>query len=697
MGNSNSNNNNIKNDNKITKQYFSIIKKTLKQKNITNYSLTNNLKICLNEKNFDQVSNTPIQYFSYEQNEEPKTFINWLDFIYQYLYQEHSHERYWALQMIDKLDKEDFFYENKYLSEFFMEEFEIENLPECIEIEKIKTGKKINLNSSTLSVTQNLGGSFGTVYSSSSSEDIDLASLKYKEFRKKVKRYIRQFKQHILNEDHPINIVVQIFSKIWVEYANIKINLIKQNYNDYNDKNNIKIINKQVNELTYQLQRFVIHLQISLKLFYSRTINYSCFNEEKDELINIVTTLVFRTGKIYNTIFELYRLSLIPEINKLTNCLQKLIKISPEELGISKNFCLNKKTLDYQEEILINALKENSNNIKDIKDDEINTNSIRKDSLPNSIVSINKILYFQEKDDKIDKNNINLILALVRENKKKCPKYGDREMEETQVNLDYEENYNLIPTQKDNEKETEKKSELINNLSGALLPDNEIEHNNDNDNDNEIKSTLSYNNYKQKKKLKINDSIDRINKINSSANNMNSSIDEDYYIKKNMIIRTSLLNENEKNIIPTKIEKVFNRVSFIRTKNIEYLSYPYETAIQLLKQIKKYKTPFEKMMIIASISNEITECINDFWQYLSDYINNTLLNLEIDQLMTIFIYIIIKSQIYDISVHCKIIKSFTTCITKASMIGYYYSTVEASVSYIQSIDNINQLFKNKNH
>ena len=101
------------------------------------------------------------------------------------------------------------------------------------------------------------------------------------------------------------------------------------------------------------------------------------------------------------------------------------------------------------------------------------------------------------------------------------------------------------------------------------------------------------------------------------------------------------------------------------------------------------------MMIFASISSEITECINDFWKDLSEYIDKNLLNLEIDQLMTIFIYIIIQSQIEDISVHCKIIKSFTTCITKASMIGYYYSTVEASVSYISSINNVKELIKNK--
>ena len=70
-----------------------------------------------------------------------------------------------------------------------------------------------------------------------------------------------------------------------------------------------------------------------------------------------------------------------------------------------------------------------------------------------------------------------------------------------------------------------------------------------------------------------------------------------------------------------------------------------------------------------------------------------MLNLEIVQLMSIFIYIIIKSQIYDISEHCKIIKSFTKYITKASMIGYYYSIVEVNVKYIQSIQNVKELIK----
>ena len=662
----NSDNHNLKNE-KIKKEYFSNIKEILNKKNNENFSLTDNLKICLNEKNFDQISIDPIQYLTYSSSNEP-IFINWLEFIYQYLYMEKSHEKYWALEMIEKLDSENFISEAKYLSEFFLEEFEIENEPKCIHLEKIKNKIKLNLNSSILNVTQNLGGSFNNNNSFLNNEEVDDATIKYNEYRGKVKQYILKFKEHILNQDHPINKVVQIFEQSWVKYANTKLNLLQVNYSDNNNKNNIKIINKQVNSLTRQLQRFVVHLQISLKLFYSRTINYTSFNEEKDELINIITTLVFRTGKIYNTIFELYKLSLRQEINNMTNCLEKLAKISPEDLGIAKQYCLNKNTLEYQEEILLKKIK----SCKKHNKSETKIKSQRNDSK----VSIKENINFKKKIEEMEDKNIELILKLVRENKKRCPKDGDREIEETKVNLDYEENYNLLLKENSGKKK----------LTQALLPFHEL----DDTNIEQKESNNSIIELSTRKKI-INDME---NSFDEKSSNTNNSHNEEYYINKNMIVRTIMTGEKEKNMIPNKLEKVFNRVAFIRTKNNEFLSYPYETAIQLLKQIKKYKTPFEKMMIIASISSEITECINDFWTHLSDYIKNDFLNLEIDQLMSIFIYIIIKSQIYDISVHCKIIQSFTTCITKASMIGYYYSTVEASVSYIQSINNVKELIKN---
>ena len=63
--------------------------------------------------------------------------------------------------------------------------------------------------------------------------------------------------------------------------------------------------------------------------------------------------------------------------------------------------------------------------------------------------------------------------------------------------------------------------------------------------------------------------------------------------------------------------------------------------------------------------------------------------------MNIFIYIIIKAKMSDIIVYCKIISLFTTCTTKSSMIGYYYSTFEASISYILQIKNVKEILVNK--
>jgi hypothetical protein len=117
----------------------------------------------------------------------------------------------------------------------------------------------------------------------------------------------------------------------------------------------------------------------------------------------------------------------------------------------------------------------------------------------------------------------------------------------------------------------------------------------------------------------------------------------------------------------------------------------YSAAIKLLKSVSKYKVPFEKMMLIATISSEITECVNCFWKDFNEVISSSLLNIDADELMTIFIYIIIKSQMSDLLIHSKFIKEFTTSTTRSTMMGYYYTTIEASLIYILSVNNKNDL------
>ena len=682
---------------------------------MTNDTLFTNMKVCLDEKNFDQILREDSVTDSPETDLNmqgyyigPTDFINWLDYLYIYLEEERNKNRPWAGELLEKLDQEYFLSENKYLSQFFYEEYGLLSIPDCI-FKKSKREKKISVDTSMLNVTQNLGGSFGDSFNQFDNESD--AGYKYKEQRNKVKGYIKNFKEHILNDDHPINIVAQLFEKVWVSFAQKQLNNMKNNYGEPNE-NNKKKLDEEINELTYQFQKFMIKLQVCLKLFYSRTINYSFFTEEKDELINLTTTLVFRTGNIYDTMFSIYAYGLTQEISEMSNKYQKLKLIKPEDLGISPQFCLNCETLDLQEQILEKKLKEVNE-----KEEEDDKNNKIKNNMEKGMLEID----ISENEKNNESRKIKTMLGLLSDKKNRIPKPGQRIIGDTEVNLNFDDdnsddNDNDINLNNNLGKNDSMLIESNNMLIGSIFPKSEINDISPSANvsvDNaHILKRPSFNIINDSSEYLLNNNNVHNNIITTNLNNNNNNQKKIISEKKNFlfdkkggteasedtndpncIIRD--INIDRKNVMPFIPEKILGRVSFMRQNRDDFLSYPYETAILLLKQIEKYKTPFEKMMIIASISNEITDCINDFWQEMEEYIKKDFLGIEAEQIMTIFIYIIIKSGITDIFVHCKMIKLFTTCITKSSMIGYYYSTVEASIMYIRTLKNVDELFKNK--
>lgn len=122
--------------------------------------------------------------------------------------------------------------------------------------------------------------------------------------------------------------------------------------------------------------------------------------------------------------------------------------------------------------------------------------------------------------------------------------------------------------------------------------------------------------------------------------------------------------------------------------------HPYQKAIDIINKLASTKAPYEKMRVISNISKAITESINDYWKNYFGVINKTQLVLEADDLMSIFIYLLIKSQQIDTVIHLGLIKDFTTKVSKSTMAGYYYCTLEAGLSYIISVDKIED-FKEK--
>ena len=141
-------------------------------------------------------------------------------------------------------------------------------------------------------------------------------------------------------------------------------------------------------------------------------------------------------------------------------------------------------------------------------------------------------------------------------------------------------------------------------------------------------------------------------------------------------------------------ETIKFQLNFIKEKNLKiseddlnliknYVStkdyIPYQSSIDLIKRVKLSQPPFDKMNVLYSMGNNIIENINNMWKPLENFLPKNFLSIDGDELIKIFAYILIKAKMPEILSHLSFIKNFTTKDTKSSMIGYYYTTIEAGV------------------
>lgn len=136
-------------------------------------------------------------------------------------------------------------------------------------------------------------------------------------------------------------------------------------------------------------------------------------------------------------------------------------------------------------------------------------------------------------------------------------------------------------------------------------------------------------------------------------------------------------------------EKFNNRSYFseydIKIEKIEYdINNPYEEAIEFLEIIKDYKTPLEKLTIIALESALITISVNNFWRDKKKLSNN-FLRIDADQLLSIYLYIIFKMNTDTIYTQLDFIQNFIGIASKQSMVGYFFTTVDGCIKFIMSV------------
>ena len=609
---------------KEEQKYFNRVNAILHKKYRDNLYSDNNLEISLEQKSFE--NNQVIQ---------PKLEdISWLDYIFRHLnfVLSKNNNVQWAIELKTTLSKEIFLFENKYYSDFFYNEYFLTTYPKKFDekenglndisidinnISNISLNISINNNKNgynELDITDNLGGSY--LEMNIDNFDPNDPTFQYKMKRKNVKKYIKIFKEHIYNNQlHPINRVVSLFNKFFCKYINTNID----NYNKKlenqllvgeNFINNIKNFEK---EITQSLRKFIIVMHCSLKLFYSTCINYNMFEEEKDDLINLLTSLFFRNGNLYDSIFSLYSLSYNHEIEELQEKFNDLNKVKPKDLGVQIKFCLDEDTLELQR----NILKE-----KQIEKDQKENEDNKKDN----IIEKNELFQIKENDEE-EKDN-----------------------------------------EDDNYKNNKIKPLNMNNMNKL----NKInEHNIDKDDDDYLLE-------------KINDDISIDTKLDAVSGGL-------------IHLRNTVNNFNNKTYLFPKIRKNLRDTLALNDKYIREakasgkIPMPYFSAVNLLKNLRNYKTPFEKIVILASLSDQITESVSTFWNSMMKYIKNSFLFIEADEIMAIFVFIVIKSQMPELIIESKIISNFTTPGTRAFNISYNLTLMEASLETINKMEDTKEI------
>ena len=636
-----------------------IIKLESAQNTFSDYNLLKSLEF----KSFSK--------FIIKQDPKQARDITWIEYLTIHL--NNLYKKYkasWISEFLYFINNKNIaIYENKHFSNFFFFEYKLLTIPKSLtsENEKISEEKKEYNNDKgdtyeesssgsvynndkdddyfEIDVLDNFGGSFREII-------LDEVTKKYKEQYKKFKQYIKIMKEHLYKyKDHPITLAVKYFNEKFANYIDDKIRMIKSNLNqgvidEDGYINNIKNLEEEIN---FCLKEVISRMYSALKLFYSTTLDLKFLENDREDLFNLLISLFFRTGNLYRRILKLYMKSYEKEYNSFQEKLIKLKSISPKDVGLAIKFCLNKDTLDLQNELKEKKINENKENIEEkIVENKIEIKEKIEDS--NNIIStktgnIQKALYGNEND----------IAKMKTEN--------------------------LIFEGLKNANENDYKYDLIKNEENNNIFNIKYKHSDDNI----LIRSRTRNSVLSKEDNFILENISNIDNINFTEK---INLDPMDYVRK------TIDNFNNKTYFFPDLKKKFsvnleNSNSFLIQTNEK--DVPYISAINLLKSLDRYKTPFEKIILLAAINDQIMESTSLFWKGMEPYIKKDFLHIEAEDIMSMFLFVLIKAQMPEILVHGKIIQNFTTEKTKNFSLAYNSFMLEACIEKIISVNNIEDL------
>ena len=103
-----------------------------------------------------------------------------------------------------------------------------------------------------------------------------------------------------------------------------------------------------------------------------------------------------------------------------------------------------------------------------------------------------------------------------------------------------------------------------------------------------------------------------------------------------------------------------------------------------MREIEQVRTPGGKLKILVRAADLVIECINKFYEVRNMQI--TLQTLDADQVLSIFCYIVIRSQLKELYTHLNVIEHFSGEGQLRSETGYYYSVLCMSLESLRNVE-----------
>ena len=109
------------------------------------------------------------------------------------------------------------------------------------------------------------------------------------------------------------------------------------------------------------------------------------------------------------------------------------------------------------------------------------------------------------------------------------------------------------------------------------------------------------------------------------------------------------------------------------------LNYPFQKAIECLRTIQFFNSPVHKIKVLLLTNELIISNILEFYSEIG--ISIDIKELDFDELIAIFVYVISKSAIPSILTHCKIIDKLLSNDQLESLHGFYLIVLKQGLQY----------------